>query len=105
MQLNLQKLVQDKLKQLELGSLKSKIQKLKDVKVVGQSSQAKIKWKQLGNMVSKEFFSVINLKLNKILIFNLRYEDGSVIYRKEGLKIVCYNFCKKLYEAKEETLE
>jgi hypothetical protein len=35
MQLNLQKLLQNKLKYLELGSLKSKIQELKDVKVVG----------------------------------------------------------------------
>jgi hypothetical protein len=56
-------------------------------------------------MVSKEFFLVINSKLSKILIFALRNEDGSVIYRKEDLKIVCYNFCKKLYQAKEETLE
>jgi hypothetical protein len=28
-----------------------------------------------------------------------------VVYKKEGLKIVCYNFCKKLYQAKEKTLE
>jgi hypothetical protein len=56
-------------------------------------------------MVSKEFFLVINSELSKILIFALRNEDGSVIYRKEDLKIVCYNFCKKLYQTKEETLE
>jgi hypothetical protein len=39
------------------------------------------------------------------LIFALRNEDGSVIYRKEDLKIVDYNFCRKLYQSKEETLE
>jgi len=56
-------------------------------------------------MVSKFFFLVINSKLNQLLIFALRNEDGSVIYRKEDLKIVGYNFCRKLYQAKEETLE
>jgi len=56
-------------------------------------------------MVFKEIFLVINLKLSKILTFALRNEDGSVVYKKEDLKIVCYNFCKKLYQVKEETLE
>jgi len=56
-------------------------------------------------MVFKEFFLVINSKHNKILIFALRNEDGSVIYRNGDLKIVGCNFCRKLYQAKEETLE
>jgi hypothetical protein len=53
-QLDLQKSVQDKLKQLEVGSLKSKIQELEDVKAVGQVLWARIRWNQLGNMVSKD---------------------------------------------------
>ncbi len=100
MQLDLQKLVQDKLKHLEVGSLKSKIQELEDVKAAGQRLWARIRWNQLGNMVSKEFFSIIKSKPSKTLIFTLRDEDGNVVSRE-----VCCNFYKKLYQVKEETLE
>lgn len=105
MQLNLQKSVQDKLKQLDMGSLKSKIQELEDVKAAGQRLWARIRWYQLGSAVSKEIFSIIKSKPNKTLIFALRDEDGNVVYGKEDLKFVCCNFYKNLYQVKEETLE
>ncbi len=104
-QLDLQKSAKDKLKQLEVGSLKSKIQELEDVKAVGHRLWARIRWNQLSNVVSEEIFSIIKSKPNKILIFALRDEDGNVVHRKEDLKFVCSNFYKKLYQVKEETLE
>ncbi len=83
MQLDLQKLVQDKLKRLEVGSLKNKIQELEHVKAPGQRLWDRIRWNQLGNIVSKEFFSTIKLKPPKTLIFTIRDEDGNVVSREE----------------------
>jgi hypothetical protein len=88
-----------------VGSLKSKIQELEDVKTVGQRLWARIRWNQLGDTVSKEIFSIIKSKPNKTLIFALRDEDGNVVSRKEDLEFVCCNFYKNLYQVKEETLE
>ncbi len=105
MQLDLQKSVQDKLKQLEVGSLKNKIQELEDVKAAGQRLWARIRWNQLGNIVSKEIFLTIKSKPSKTLIFTLRDEDDIVVSREEDLEFVCCNFYKKLYQVKEETLE
>jgi hypothetical protein len=53
------------------------------VKAPGQRLWDRIRWNQLGNIVSKEFFSTIKLKPPKTLIFTIRDEDGNVVSREE----------------------
>jgi hypothetical protein len=68
------------------------------MKAVGKRLQAKIKWKQKRNFVSKDLFSIIKLNLSITLIFGLKDEDGNVISKKEDLEVVYCNFYINMYQ-------
>ena len=70
-------------------------------KARGATIRARVKWQQVGDKCSAEFFKSVRQKNSQSIISELRDEHGRCFTRKEDLDKICLDFYSNLYKHKE----
>ena len=63
--------------------------------------RARVKWQQVGDKCSAEFFKLVWQKNSKAHITELKDKQGQSFTRKEDLENICYDFYRDLYKHKD----
>jgi hypothetical protein len=71
--------------QQENGRIRQNFQDFETRKVTGQRLRARVRWKLVGNRMSKELFRGIREKAASSMITSLRDQDGTLVSTQAGL--------------------
>jgi hypothetical protein len=72
---------------------------LEDVKVARQWIRAKFRWKQKDYTITKECFTAIKPKPNKVGISTFKDDVGVIATSQIEMERICCNFYSKLYKS------
>lgn len=86
--------------QEELEQARSKLRNLEEHKVCGQQLRSRVKWLNVGDKCSKEFFGVHNQRTNAAHIVELEDIHGN-LQRDQGTMVgICHSYYQSLYKAR-----
>ena len=89
---NLHKDVNSFEKQGEVNRLKNTIDSIETRKVIGAAIRSRVKWQQVGDRCSKEFFKSVRQKNTHMVITELKDKHGKSFTKKEDLDRICLDF-------------
>ena len=88
-------------KQGEVSRLNNILEEIETRKARGATIRARVKWQQVGDKCSTEFFKSVRQKNSQTVLSELRDKHGRCFNKKEDLDKICYDFYKDLYGHKE----
>ncbi len=74
------------------------------MKATKQWIKVRFTWKQTDCIITKESFTAIKPKPNKVGIFTLKDDIKVIITSQIEMEQICYNFYIKLYKTQEDHL-
>lgn len=83
-----------------LAQLEEKVRKHEERKLYGQQLRSRLKWQQVGDKCSKEFFGAHKHRLNTGFIMELEDAQRIVTTDQAALVGICHEYYQKLYKAR-----
>jgi hypothetical protein len=78
---------------------REKLEELEDIKVTDRCIQVRIKWKDKGNTMNKDFFFAIKEPSTTSFIITMKDWDGNIFIDSKDMEATCYEFYQALYKA------
>lgn len=85
----------------EVNRLCSSLEEIETRKTKGVTIRSSIKWQQMGDKCTAEFFKSVHQKNSQAIISELKNMQGQSFTRQEDLGKICLDFYKDLYKFKE----
>ena len=92
-------------KQGEVNRLREVMGTIESRKAKGAAVKSRVKWQQVGDKCSKEFFRSVRPKNTQTVISEIKDRRGRIFTKREDLEGICHNFYQDLYAHKEITEE
>ena len=84
-------------RQGEVHKLKHIMGEIDNRKARGAAIRSRVKWQQVGDKCSAEFFKSVRAKNAQALITELKDMQGKSFTKREDIERICYDFYKELY--------
>ena len=89
----------DQASQLLLAQKQAELLSFESRRVEGQRLRSRLKWRDKGDSMSREFFKAVQEKSTKTSIVELRSTSGDPITQQKEIEQACVDFYKDLYTA------
>jgi len=88
-------------KQGEVNRLKKDLDEIETRKARGAAIRSKVKWQQMGNRCSAEFFKSVRQKNAQSVISELKDNQRRIFTTRKDIEQICVDFNQALYKHKE----
>jgi len=85
-------------------TLRLRIKELENVKMTKQRIKVRLTWKQKDSIITKDFFTTIKPKPNKMGISTLKDDIEAIATNQIEMESICYNFYIEFYKTQEDHL-
>lgn len=81
-----------------VNSLRDRMRHIEKRNAKGTTIRARIKWNEVGDKCSRQFFQTVRKRDTNSAILGLRNRKGEVVDKKADLEDICFDFYSLLYK-------